>query len=120
MDLVYTITHSSRIHDLLFCRDNNRNENDGQLLLVGAEDRKVSVYRIYSGAHSSSSSVAAQPRVVAEMVGHTNQFVASHDRFFLQRTERFYRRIKRRRNTRDRASSIVEPLVDHDCMYGLL
>ena len=94
MDLVYTITHSSRIHDLLFCRDNNRNENDGQLLLVGAEDRKVSVYRIYSGAHSSSSSVAAQPRVVAEMVGHTNRFAASHHFFFSQRTERFYGRIK--------------------------
>ena len=76
MVLLHTITHSSRIHDILYCR-RNEHEKAGQLLLVGAEDRKVSVYRI------NADSSARLPRVVAEMVGHTNRFVVGlHKPFF--------------------------------------
>lgn len=85
MTLLHTITHSSRIHDILFCYipdlDKSVNsEKKCEVLLVGAEDKKLSVYRI--DHDTGSSDVAEEPSVVAEMIGHTNRFVlVIHSRF---------------------------------------
>ena len=62
MDLLYTITHASRIHDTKFCR---RVGGEGEFLLVAAEDHKLSVYDI--------PKEDGTPKIVAEMVGHTNR-----------------------------------------------
>jgi len=70
MALLHTITHTSRIHDILFCQIP---EKRCEVLLVGAEDKKVSVYHI--DHDTGSSDVAEEPSVVAEMIGHTNRFV---------------------------------------------
>ena len=61
MDLLYTIKHPSRLHDLKFCK---RINGDGEVLLAGAEDKKLTVYEI-----SKNNS----PKIIAEMVGHTNR-----------------------------------------------
>jgi protein MAK11 len=63
MELVHVINHPSRIHDITFYQD----EEGCDLLLVGAEDRKVSVYAI-----SSSKT----PRILAELIGHENRYVS--------------------------------------------
>ena len=65
MDLLHTITHPSRVHDIKFCK---RVVGSGELLLVGAEDRKLTVYDIPAD-HTKP------PTVIAEMVGHTNRYV---------------------------------------------
>lgn len=62
MDLLYTIAHKSRIHDLKFC---SRVGTEGEILLVGAEDRKVSIYDI--------PKESGTPTVNAEMTGHINR-----------------------------------------------
>lgn len=82
MTLLHTIIHPSRIHDILFCHtpphlDNDSNEK-GELLLVGAEDRKLSVYWI-----NPSIEAKEPPKVVAEMVGHKNRFVVILFGFFI-------------------------------------
>jgi protein MAK11 len=70
MTLLHTISHSSRIHDILFCHiDLDTKGKRGEMLFVGAEDHKVSVYHIGSDTEV--------PKVVAEMVGHTNRFVVT-------------------------------------------
>ena len=61
MDLLYTIKHPSRLHDLKFCK---RINGDGEVLLAGAEDKKLTVYEI---------SKDNAPTIIAEMVGHTNR-----------------------------------------------
>lgn len=65
MALRHTITHPSRIHSLRFCK---RVNGDGELLLVAAEDKKVSVYQVSEDPQST-------PTIIAEMVGHSNRFV---------------------------------------------
>lgn len=67
MSLLHTITHPSRLHSVRFCK---RVVGDGEVLLVAAEDKKVSVYDI-------PFDVMSTPTIVAEMVGHTNRFVPS-------------------------------------------
>ncbi len=63
MELLHTITHPSRLHDIKFC---NRVEGEGELLLAGAEDKKLSVYDVPKDR-------TQPPTIVAEMVGHTNR-----------------------------------------------
>ena len=63
MELLHSITHPSRLHDLRFC---TRVEGEGELLLVGAEDKKLSVY-------SMPKDRTKAPTIVAEMVGHANR-----------------------------------------------
>ncbi|KAF9473417.1 WD40 repeat-like protein [Pholiota conissans] len=65
MDLLCTITHGSRIHDIKFC---GRVGGEGEVLLVGAEDHKVSVYDIPKDGSA--------PKIMAEMIGHTNRVKA--------------------------------------------
>jgi protein MAK11 len=65
MALRHTVTHPSRIHSLRFCK---RVNGDGELLLVAAEDKKVSIYQISEDPQST-------PTIIAEMVGHSNRFV---------------------------------------------
>ena len=64
MELLHTITHSSCLHDIRFCK---RVEGDGELLLAGAEDKKLSVYDVPKDR-------TKPPNVIAEMVGHTNRY----------------------------------------------
>ncbi|KXN90680.1 p21-activated protein kinase-interacting protein 1-like protein [Leucoagaricus sp. SymC.cos] len=66
MTLLHTLQHPFRIHDVKFCK---RVVGEGEVLLVGAEDKKVSIY----GIPDDSS---RPPTVVAQMVGHGNRVKA--------------------------------------------
>ena len=63
MDLLHTITHPSRVHDIKFCK---RAVGEGELLLAGAEDKKLSIYDVPKDR-------TKPPTIIAEMVGHTNR-----------------------------------------------
>ncbi|KAF8159382.1 WD40-repeat-containing domain protein [Crassisporium funariophilum] len=67
MDLLYTIKHPARLHDVNFCK---RIDGTGELLLAGGEDHKLSVYSLPPKDDPSS------PIVVAELIGHTNRIKA--------------------------------------------
>ena len=60
MNLLHTIAHPSRLHDVKFTP---RVEGKGEILLAGAEDKKLSVYEV-------SSDPNTPPRIIAELVGH--------------------------------------------------
>jgi len=64
MDLLCSIKHPSRLHDVKFCK---RVTGDGEVMLAGGEDHKTTVYSIPKDATS--------PIVIAEMVGHSNRSV---------------------------------------------
>jgi len=66
MTLLHTITHPSRLHNVKFCK---RVVGDGEVLLVAAEDKKLSIYDIPSDR-------TEVPTVIAEMVGHANRVKA--------------------------------------------
>ncbi|KAL1737816.1 WD40-repeat-containing domain protein, partial [Schizophyllum fasciatum] len=66
MTLLHTIHHPARIHDVHFCA---RVHGVGELLLVGAEDKAVTVYAI-------SADPETRPTIVARMVGHANRVKA--------------------------------------------
>ena len=61
MNLLHTITHPSRLHDVKF---SPRVSGEGEILLAGAEDKRASVYEV------SSDPNAPPPRIIAELVGH--------------------------------------------------
>jgi len=63
MDLLYTITHPSRIHDVKFCCSVG---SEREVLLVAAEDHKLSIYDI--------PKESGTPAIIAEMTGHTNRY----------------------------------------------
>ena len=63
MDLLHSITHPSRLHDIKFCK---RVVGEGELLLAGAEDKKLSIYDVPKDR-------TKPPTIIAEMVGHTNR-----------------------------------------------
>ncbi|KAJ7065374.1 WD40-repeat-containing domain protein [Mycena amicta] len=67
MDLIHTIQHPSRLQDVIFCK---RVNGEGELLLVGAEDKKLSVYDM------SSTDPEKPPRIIAAMTGHDNRVKA--------------------------------------------
>lgn len=66
MVLHHTITHPSRIHTIRFSK---RVNGSGELLLVGAEDKKLSIYDIPDDPEK-------MPTVIAEMTGHSNRVKA--------------------------------------------
>ncbi|KZT69229.1 WD40 repeat-like protein [Daedalea quercina L-15889] len=66
MELRYIIHHPSRLHDVKFCK---RVNGEGEVLLVAAEDKKVSVYDLPSDPDKT-------PSITAEMVGHSNRVKA--------------------------------------------
>ena len=63
MSLLHSLKHPSRIHDVKFCQ---RVEGNGDILLVAAEDKKLSIYDIPSDTEQ-------QPVIIAEMIGHSNR-----------------------------------------------
>ena len=63
MTLLHTLTHPSRIQDVKFAK---RADGDGELMLVGAEDKKVTIYQV-------PANTAEMPSVIAELVGATNR-----------------------------------------------
>ncbi|KAI0332690.1 WD40 repeat-like protein [Cubamyces sp. BRFM 1775] len=66
MELLHSITHPSRLHDIKFCK---RVDGDGELLFAAGEDKKLSVYDVPQD-HTQV------PTVIAEMVGHGNRVKA--------------------------------------------
>ncbi|KAJ8586173.1 WD40 repeat-like protein [Rhizopogon salebrosus TDB-379] len=66
MVLRHTITHPSRVHTVQFSR---RVNGSGDLLLVGAEDKKLSIYDI-------PDDLDKMPTIIAEMTGHSNRVKA--------------------------------------------
>ncbi|KAH9940771.1 WD40 repeat-like protein [Epithele typhae] len=66
MELLHTVTHPSRIQDIHFCK---RIIGEGDLLLVGAEDKKLTIYTVPDDRTQI-------PAVIAEMVGHSNRVKA--------------------------------------------
>jgi len=64
--LLHTITHPSRIQDIKFVQ---HPETKDEILLVGAEDKKLSIYFV-------PPDDSEPPYVVAEMVGHENRVKA--------------------------------------------
>jgi len=67
MKLLHTIHHPSRVHDVKFCKRVSGEE--GEILLVGAEDKKLSVYDIHL------ENASAPPTIIAHMVGHDNRYL---------------------------------------------
>lgn len=61
MDILHTITHPSRLHDILFHK-----HGDQEILLAGAEDKKLSVYNI-------PADPSVEPTLFAALVGHGNR-----------------------------------------------
>ncbi|KAF9038569.1 WD40-repeat-containing domain protein [Panaeolus papilionaceus] len=74
MDVLHNIRHASRIHDVKFVLPvgSNSTSSTSELLLVGAEDKKTTVYEIGTSAGEQTT----KPRIVAELVGHTNRIKA--------------------------------------------
>ncbi|KAF8630537.1 hypothetical protein AX15_002858 [Amanita polypyramis BW_CC] len=66
MNLLHTISHSSRLHDVKF---SSRATGQGEILLAGAEDKKLSIYAI-------SPDPTAPPRIIAELLGHERRVKA--------------------------------------------
>ena len=64
MDLLFSIKHPSRVHDVKFCK---RVNGEGEVILVGGEDHKTTVYSIPRDT--------TNPIIVAEMIGHSNRSV---------------------------------------------
>jgi len=67
MTLLKTITHSSRVHDLRFCKCEG--DGDKEFLLVAGEDKKVVIYDMAGGDDISLP-------VVGTLVGHQNRVKA--------------------------------------------
>ena len=65
MNLLCTIKHPSRLHDVKFCK---RVNGEGEVMLAGGEDHKTTVYSVPKDA-------ATSPIVIAEMIGHSNRLV---------------------------------------------
>jgi len=95
MTLIQTIPHPSRIHDFAFCLRSHASSPDDELLLVAAEDKKISVYMCQpsvdaspkpSNDESNPSDTDILPDaerddksqycIVAELVGHENRVKA--------------------------------------------
>ena len=67
MELLHSVTHPSRLHDIKFCK---RVVGDGEVLLAGAEDKKLSVYDIPNDR-------TKPPSIIGEMIGHSNRFACA-------------------------------------------
>lgn len=63
MDHLHTINHPSRLHDVRFCK---RVVGVGEVLLVAAEDKKLSIYDMFDEPEKA-------PTIIAVMVGHSNR-----------------------------------------------
>ena len=82
MSLVHSISHPSRLHDIRFCKPIASHERE--ILLVAAEDKKVSVYTSLPGRHhptagyesEGADEAGAGPKLVAVMVGHENRYAS--------------------------------------------
>ncbi|SJL13723.1 uncharacterized protein ARMOST_17171 [Armillaria ostoyae] len=66
MTLLHTIKHPSRLHDAKFCK---RVDSDEEVLFVGAEDKKLTIYDV-------SNDPEKPPTIVGLMVGHENRVKA--------------------------------------------
>ena len=63
---LYTLVHASRIHDVKLVQTV---DGEGEVLLVAAEDKKTTVYKVHTDMH-----IIMNP--VAYLVGHKNRCVA--------------------------------------------
>lgn len=76
MSLLQSITHPARIHDIAFCKG----PEDQEVLLVAAEDTKVTLYLLPAVETESESSdeddtagLHKNPPVIAYLTGHMNR-----------------------------------------------
>ncbi|KAF9045755.1 WD40 repeat-like protein [Hymenopellis radicata] len=67
MTLLHTIAHPSRLHDVKFCK---RVDSDDEILLAGAEDKKVTIYDV------TNTQAEQPPKIIGAMVGHSNRVKA--------------------------------------------
>ncbi|TFK29589.1 WD40 repeat-like protein [Coprinopsis marcescibilis] len=63
MDLLHTIEHPSRLHDVQFCKTV---KGDKEVLLAAGENKKLSIYTV-------PKDVSEEPKIFAEMIGHGNR-----------------------------------------------
>jgi len=68
MALLRTIVHPARIHSIFFCKTNT----DGEVLLVAAEDKQVTIYLMPEADNEQSASP-----IIGYLSGHTNRYVLS-------------------------------------------
>ncbi|KAJ3550378.1 hypothetical protein NMY22_g519 [Coprinellus aureogranulatus] len=66
MELMHVVNHPSRLHDIRFSK---RVNGEGEVMLVCAEDKKVSIYAIHADK-------AKEPTLIAQLVGHQNRVKA--------------------------------------------
>ncbi|KAJ2936950.1 hypothetical protein H1R20_g131, partial [Candolleomyces eurysporus] len=66
MQLLHIINHTSRLHDIQFCK---RVNGEGEVLFAAAEDKKLSIYAIHQDR-------SKEPTLFAQMVGHENRVKA--------------------------------------------
>jgi len=75
MVLLYTITHPSRIHDIKFFFSEGK-DSKTELLMVAAEDKKVSIYELPKDNEGD-------PTIVAYLSGHSNRYASDIQLFDL-------------------------------------
>jgi protein MAK11 len=63
MVLLHVINHPSRLHDIRFAK---RVNGEGEVMLVGAEDKKVTIYALHADRSNP-------PTVIAHLIGHENR-----------------------------------------------
>ncbi|KAL0576232.1 Protein mak11 [Marasmius crinis-equi] len=66
MTLIHTTNHPSRLHDAKFTL---RVDGKGEVLLIGAEDKTVSIYDVPTDQEHP-------PKIIGKFVGHTNRIKA--------------------------------------------
>jgi protein MAK11 len=82
MSLLYSVTHAARIHDILFVEEGK--ESKHSVLLVAAENKKVSAYLVLSSPpqpeiqeDNDDEEEVSTLKVFAECIGHSNRRVES-------------------------------------------
>jgi hypothetical protein len=80
MSLLYSVTHAARIHDILFVEEGK--ESKHSVLLVAAENKKVSAYLVPSSPpqpeieeDNDDEEEVSTLKVFAECIGHSNRRV---------------------------------------------
>jgi protein MAK11 len=68
MSLLQSVTHSARIHEILFCKG----PKDQDILLVAAEDKRVTIYALpmQAIAHEDEDDIAIADATTLPIIGY--------------------------------------------------